>query len=329
MRPPTRLITDAHDQVRALYGSAIGRSKYEVTTPALIVEPAILRRNLGIMQARLPGLHARLRGHVKNHKSPHIARMQLEHGAFGLCAATVWEAIVMVRAGADDVLIANQLVTPQKRRGGGRVAREAKVTVNVDDISDAEGLSAAAVAAGTTIGVLVEVDTGMHRAGVDSPDEALTVARRGTTLPRWPRAGDKVVRSGSRALVLEADLEFDAVLDDCAVLHDRGRLHDLDRLDVADRPRRGGDRLASRVRPRLRARADHLPDDDDSHGETSSGSGAGGSDGRFDEDGDKRIPLDVAEGDEVLYSKYGGTEITVEGDEVLVLRESDVLAKVV
>jgi len=50
--------------------------------------------------------------------------------------------------------------------------------------------------------------------------------------------------------------------------------------------------------------------------------------GRFDDDGDKRIPLDVAEGDEVLYSKYGGTEITVDGDDLLVLRESDVLAKV-
>jgi chaperonin GroES len=50
--------------------------------------------------------------------------------------------------------------------------------------------------------------------------------------------------------------------------------------------------------------------------------------GKWDEDGDKRIPLDVAEGDEVLYSKYGGTEINVEGDDLLVLRESDVLAKV-
>ena len=51
-------------------------------------------------------------------------------------------------------------------------------------------------------------------------------------------------------------------------------------------------------------------------------------DGRFDEDGDKRIPLDVSPGDEVLYSKYGGTEIQVDGDDLLVLRESDVLAKV-
>ena len=51
-------------------------------------------------------------------------------------------------------------------------------------------------------------------------------------------------------------------------------------------------------------------------------------DGAWDEDGEKRIPLDVAEGDEVLYSKYGGTEIKVDGDDLLVLRESDVLAKV-
>jgi chaperonin GroES len=51
-------------------------------------------------------------------------------------------------------------------------------------------------------------------------------------------------------------------------------------------------------------------------------------DGRWDEDGEKRIPLDVEKGDEVLYSKYGGTEVVVEGDDLLVLRESDVLAKV-
>jgi len=52
-------------------------------------------------------------------------------------------------------------------------------------------------------------------------------------------------------------------------------------------------------------------------------------DGAWDEDGEKRIPLDVKEGDEVLYSKYGGTEVKVNGEDLLVLRESDVLAKVV
>src|SRR5918911_4080251 len=50
--------------------------------------------------------------------------------------------------------------------------------------------------------------------------------------------------------------------------------------------------------------------------------------GKWDEDGDKRIPLDVSEGDEVLYSKYGGTEVKVEGEDLLVLREDDVLAVV-
>jgi chaperonin GroES len=49
--------------------------------------------------------------------------------------------------------------------------------------------------------------------------------------------------------------------------------------------------------------------------------------GKWDDEGEKRIPLDVVEGDEVLYSKYGGTEIKVDGEDLLVLRESDVLAK--
>jgi D-serine deaminase-like pyridoxal phosphate-dependent protein len=183
LRASSTLITEAHDRVRDLYGSAIGRGRHEVVTPALVIDRDVLLGNLAYMESRLPELHARLRGHVKNHKSPHIARLQLEHGAFGLCAATIWEAIVMVRAGADDVLVANQLVDPAKRRAAALLAREANLLVNVDDAGDAEALSVAAVTAGSTIGVLVEVDTGMHRAGVDSPDEALAVARRVSELP--------------------------------------------------------------------------------------------------------------------------------------------------
>ena len=183
MREPAPLITQAHDRVRDLYGSAIGRSRHDVVTPALVIDRDILVENLRYMESRLPELHARLRGHVKNHKSPHVARLQLEHGAFGLTAATIWEAIVMVRAGADDVLVANQLVDPSKRRAAALLAREATVRVNVDSPDDAMGLSAAAVEAGSTIGVLVEVDTGMHRAGVDDPDEALAVARCVQELP--------------------------------------------------------------------------------------------------------------------------------------------------
>jgi D-serine deaminase-like pyridoxal phosphate-dependent protein len=183
MRDPAPIITGAHDRVLDLYGSAIGQSKYDVVTPALVIDRDVLLANLAYMESRLPSLHARLRGHVKNHKSPHIARLQLEHGAFGICAATIWEAIVMVRAGADDVLIANQLVEPQKRRAAALLAREANVTVNVDDLGDVEALSIAAVEAGSTIGILVEVDTGMHRAGADTPAEALMLARGVQELP--------------------------------------------------------------------------------------------------------------------------------------------------
>jgi D-serine deaminase-like pyridoxal phosphate-dependent protein len=81
------------------------------------------------------------------------------------------------------VLIANQLVDPHKRRAAALLARGATVRVNVDDVGDAEALSAAAVAAGSTIGVLVEVDTGMHRGGVDTPAEAVSVAGRVAELP--------------------------------------------------------------------------------------------------------------------------------------------------
>jgi D-serine deaminase-like pyridoxal phosphate-dependent protein len=89
----------------------------------------------------------------------------------------------MVRAGADDVLVANELVNPGKRRAAALLAREANVIVNVDDIGDAEALSGAAIEAGSTLGILVEVDTGMHRAGADTPEEALRVARRVQELP--------------------------------------------------------------------------------------------------------------------------------------------------
>ena len=183
IRDAAPVITEAHDRVREMYGSAIGRSRYDVITPALVIDRTILTENLAFMQAQLPGLHARLRGHVKNHKSPHIARMQLEHGAFGLCAATVWEAIVMARAGADDILIANELVDPVKRRAAALLAREVRLLVAVDDVDDAAALSAAAVDVGSRIGVLVEVDTGMHRCGVDSREEALVVARRVAQMP--------------------------------------------------------------------------------------------------------------------------------------------------
>src|SRR5260221_476911 len=93
-----------------------------------------IAQSLSYMQSRLPEMPARLRGHVKNHKSPHIARMQIEYGAFGVVSATIWEAIVMARTGIDEILVANELVVPAKRRAAALLAREVNLQVLVDDV---------------------------------------------------------------------------------------------------------------------------------------------------------------------------------------------------
>jgi D-serine deaminase-like pyridoxal phosphate-dependent protein len=178
MRDPGALVGDAHDRVRSLYAREIGRSRDELATPALLLDLATLRANLAVMQAGMRGIPTTLRAHVKVHKSPHIARLQVEHGAIGVGCATVWEAIVMARAGIDDVFVINEVVGAEKARALALLAREANVSVAVDDAVQVEVLSRAAVTAGSTIGVLVDVDEGMHRCGVASADEALELARR-------------------------------------------------------------------------------------------------------------------------------------------------------
>jgi D-serine deaminase-like pyridoxal phosphate-dependent protein len=119
-----------------------------------------------------------LRAHVKVHKSPHIARLEVDHGAIGIGCATVWEAIVMARAGIDDVFVINETIGPEKTRALALLAREAAVKTAVDDAIQVDGLSRAAAEAGSTIGVLIDVDEGMHRAGVDTTEEALPLAQR-------------------------------------------------------------------------------------------------------------------------------------------------------
>ncbi|MBF6618707.1 MAG: co-chaperone GroES [Patulibacter sp.] len=89
-----------------------------------------------------------------------------------------------------------------------------------------------------------------------------------------------------------------------------------------------GDRLIVRAIDEEQTTASGLVLPDTAKEKPQKGEVLAAGEGRWDEDGDKRIPLDVQVGDQVLYSKYGGTEIKVDGEELLVLRESDVLAKV-
>jgi D-serine deaminase-like pyridoxal phosphate-dependent protein len=174
----TNIIDQAHERVRSLYAPAIGASRAQLTTPALLLDLAVLRANLGFMAEHMQGAPAALRAHVKVHKSPHIARMEVAAGAIGVGCATIWEAIVMARAGIPDVFVINEVVGAEKVRALALLAREANARVAVDDVSQVDVLSAAAVAAGSTIGVLIDVDEGMHRCGVASAEEALPIARR-------------------------------------------------------------------------------------------------------------------------------------------------------
>jgi D-serine deaminase-like pyridoxal phosphate-dependent protein len=95
----------------------------------------------------------------------------------------VWEALVAAEAGIADVLIANQIVRPDKVRAAADLARSHRLTVTVDDVRNVEQLSRAAVAAGAELELLVELDVGMGRCGVRSREHALTLAERITELP--------------------------------------------------------------------------------------------------------------------------------------------------
>jgi D-serine deaminase-like pyridoxal phosphate-dependent protein len=121
---------------------------------------------------------AKLRPHIKVHKSPELARMQVDAGAIGISTATVWEAIVMVRSGLDSIFIVNTVAGREKLAALAAIARDAEVMVAVDNAQNAAEIAAAARAAKSTVGVLIEIDTGMDRAGVDTPDQAVELARR-------------------------------------------------------------------------------------------------------------------------------------------------------
>ena len=165
------------------YRAAIGRSRSELETPALLLDLDIARQNIAVMAGHMERAGKSLRPHTKTHKAPQIARMQVDAGAIGVSTATAWEAIVMIDAGVDDILVANEVVGPSRIRALADAARDGRVTVAVDSAANLDDLSAAAVAAGSVIGVLVEVDVGMNRGGVRSKEEALDVARHAVSLP--------------------------------------------------------------------------------------------------------------------------------------------------
>jgi D-serine deaminase-like pyridoxal phosphate-dependent protein len=177
------MIDQIRERIRSTYASAIGHSRRELVTPALILDLGILRRNLTLMAELMRSKPAKLRAHVKVHKSPDIARLQMEAGAIGIGTATIWEALVIARSGIKDVFVINEVVGPEKIRTAALLSREIPLKVAVDDLSNVEALSNAAKKTGSEIGCVIEVDTGMRRCGINSPEEALSLARRISELP--------------------------------------------------------------------------------------------------------------------------------------------------
>lgn len=160
---------------------AIGRPVAALPTPAPLVDLDRLEANIAAMAAFFRDRPAQLRPHVKTHRAPAIARLQVAAGAAGVTAAKVSMAEAMVDGGITDVYVANQVVAPAAIERLCQLARRATVRVAVDEAGNVADLAAAARRTGVTLGVLVEIDAGMGRCGVrpgqPAVDLALTVAR--------------------------------------------------------------------------------------------------------------------------------------------------------
>jgi D-serine deaminase-like pyridoxal phosphate-dependent protein len=151
---------------------------HDLPTPALLLDADVLERNVTAMAARIRGLGAALRPHVKTHKCIEIGRLQQRHGARGITVATIVEARDFAAAGFDDITWA--LPLPLSRLDEViALARRVTLRVLVDSTAAAQALEGAAAAAGVQVHVWLEVDCGYHRSGADpAAPTTLALARR-------------------------------------------------------------------------------------------------------------------------------------------------------
>jgi D-serine deaminase-like pyridoxal phosphate-dependent protein len=157
--------------------SLVGLPVSYLDTPALLVDLDAFEANIKTMAADIKSRGADWRPHSKANKCPAIVRMQIEAGAIGVTCAKLGEAEVMAGAGIRDILIANQIVGPIKARRLAALAGQADPIVAVDNIENVRELDAAGRAHGTRPRVVIEVNTGMNRCGVDPGEAVLTLAQ--------------------------------------------------------------------------------------------------------------------------------------------------------
>ncbi|MBI4279710.1 MAG: alanine racemase, partial [Armatimonadetes bacterium] len=150
----------------------------DLETPAVIVELDIMNANVKKMQDFLSAHGIACRPHVKTHKIPAIAHLQLRAGAIGVTCQKLSEAEVMVNAGMMDILIPYNIVGPAKVDRLARLVRQATVRVTVDSVTTLEALSATMHREDLTLPVMIECDLGAGRCGVQSLEELTDLARR-------------------------------------------------------------------------------------------------------------------------------------------------------
>jgi D-serine deaminase-like pyridoxal phosphate-dependent protein len=155
----------------------IGMPLNAVDTPALLIDLDAFERNIQRLARAAAGARVRLRPHAKSHKCPVIALRQMASGAVGVCCQKVSEAEAMVYGGVPDVLVSNEIVGPSKIARLVALAKQANVAVCADDAGNVAALNEAALAFGVRLSVLVEVNVGSNRCGVEPGEPALALAK--------------------------------------------------------------------------------------------------------------------------------------------------------
>jgi D-serine deaminase-like pyridoxal phosphate-dependent protein len=155
-----------------------GMREEDVDTPALILDLDAFEHNLDTMAALLAPTGTKLRAHAKTHKSPIVALAQMRRGAVGQCVQKVAEAEALAWGGVPDILVSNEVIAPRKLARLAALSRIAKVAVCADDARGIAAIEQAAEAAGLRMTVLVEIDVGSGRCGVEPGPQAVALAER-------------------------------------------------------------------------------------------------------------------------------------------------------
>lgn len=144
-----------------------------IFSPGLIFYKDLIRANIA-EALRIAGSPSRLRPHAKTHKSPQVARMELDAGVSKHKCATLAEAEMLAEAGAGDVMLAYPIVGPNRRRMVQlmRAYPRCRFSVTMDDLRAVQALSAIMAEAGLTLDVMIDLDVGMHRTGIPAGPEA-------------------------------------------------------------------------------------------------------------------------------------------------------------